>query len=136
MLHGKGLRDIGAHAVAKQDDRRIRETADNPVVDQSTVVDQALPAIVVREVAEMRCMRSVAAMVVRDNSNICGGGNLGETLVALVVLTQTMEQLDDVPRSVLTGPGSTTYGVIKRRGDLEVAAIHSLRIPDTATCRS
>ena len=64
VKHGELFRDVRSHAVADKDDRNSRVPFPQQFVNPQSVIDQALPAIAVSEVAEFFRLLAVSTMIV------------------------------------------------------------------------
>ena len=94
-MHRKILGDKGSHAVAKQRYGQVGESLGKEIMDDERICDQQLPAVLCREKSRCVPMIAVTAMVVYCNDEASTGSRFGKSRIAIAVLAEAMNDLDD-----------------------------------------
>ena len=81
--------------MAEHHDRQAGEGFPQRLVDDAGIVNDMLPATLVREVPGVRAAGSVAAVVVSTERETACRGGFGEPCVAAGVLAEPVQHLDD-----------------------------------------
>jgi len=119
-VHRKGLREKRTHAVSKQHDGRCRKLLADETVYGFDIRIGFLPTIPERKMAGLLAVPAVPAVVMNTHSETTIGRRSGETGVAIPVLAQSMQYLNDAGRIAIRLPGLHMDDMAILRGQLMV----------------
>ena len=97
--------------MSKQSQWQTRELRRQVFVNDERVINQQLPAILVGEIRLCVAVPTVATMVVDSNDETPCHSRLGESRIALPMLTKAMGNLDDTDGNIVRRPVPNMYRV-------------------------